>query len=88
MLDVWWLRGRRMNDFTKDELQIIHLDMCTYVQQNKILKESPSHKALRDKVEAMIDKYCEHDCKDTIFIRTVTACSKCDYPIGAYRGNK
>jgi len=49
-----------MNDFTKEELLIIHLDMCTYVEQNKILKESPSHRALRDKVESMIDNYCEH----------------------------
>lgn len=50
-----------MNDFTKEELQIIHLDMTIYAEKTKLLKESPSHKALRDKVEAMIDNYCDHD---------------------------
>jgi len=50
-----------MNDFTKDELLIIHLDMCTYVEQNKILKESPIHKELRLKIQSMIDNYCEHE---------------------------
>jgi hypothetical protein len=49
-----------MNDFTKEELQIIHLDMTTYVNRTTILTESPSHKVLRDKVESMIDNYCEH----------------------------
>lgn len=44
-----------MNDFTKDELLIIHLDMCTYVEQNKILKESPIHKELRLKIQSMIE---------------------------------
>jgi len=52
-----------MNDFTKEELQIIHLDMTIYAEKTKLLKESPSHKALRDKVQRMIDNHCEH--KDT-----------------------
>ena len=50
-----------MNEFTKDELQIILLDMDTYIRQNKILKESPIHKELRLKIQAMIDNYCEHE---------------------------
>lgn len=50
-----------MNDFTKDELLIIHLDMCTYIEQNKILKESPIHKELRLKIQSMLDNYCEHE---------------------------
>ena len=48
-----------MNDFTKEELQIILLDMNTYIRITKILKESPSHKDLRGKVESMIDNYCD-----------------------------
>ena len=48
-----------MNDFTKEELQIIHLDMTTYINRTPMLNESPSHKALRDKVEGMIDTYRE-----------------------------
>lgn len=49
-----------MNDFSKKELQIIHLDMMTYIHRTTILKESPIHKRLRDKIESMIDNYCEH----------------------------
>lgn len=50
-----------MNDFTKEELQIIHLDMTIYAKKTHLLKESPSHQALRDKVQSMIDNYCEHE---------------------------
>jgi len=50
-----------MNDFTKDELQIIHLDMTAYIHRTTILAESPSHRALRDKVQSMIDDYCEYE---------------------------
>lgn len=50
-----------MNYFTKSELQIILLDMDTYIQINKILKESPSHRELRLKIQSMLDDYCEHD---------------------------
>jgi hypothetical protein len=52
-----------MNNFTKSELQIIHIDMTIYANSSKLMKESPSHKALRDKVEAMIDSYCAHEKK-------------------------
>lgn len=52
-----------MNDFTKDELQIILLDMDTYIRQNKILKESPIHKELRLKIQSMIENYCEDGCQ-------------------------
>lgn len=50
-----------MNDFTKEELEIIHLDMTTYINIAPMLNESPSHKALRDKVVSMIESYCKHD---------------------------
>jgi hypothetical protein len=50
-----------MNDFTKEDIQIIHLDMTTYINRTPMLNESPSYKALRDKVEGMIDNYCEHE---------------------------
>ena len=48
-------------DFTKEELEIILLDMTIYADTSYPLKESPSHKGLRDKVQAMIESYCEHD---------------------------
>jgi len=65
-----------MNEFTKEELQIIHLDMTTYVNRTPMLSESPSHKALRDKVEFMIDNYCEHDWRYTQHDQPID-CRKC-----------
>lgn len=53
-----------MNDFTKEELEIILLDMNAYIHRTTILAESPSHRTLRDKIQSMIDNYCEHQsCK-------------------------
>ena len=46
-----------MNDFTKEELEIMLLDMECYINRTPMLKESPSHKALRVKLQSMIDNY-------------------------------
>lgn len=68
-----------MNDFTREQLQIILLDMNAYIYRTRtaILAESPSHKALRDKIESMIDNYCNHECngETEIFVDT---CRKCN----------
>lgn len=68
-----------MNDFTKDELGIILLEMNISIHRVKkegILKISPIYLELRDKVEAMIDNYCEHEYRlsgaDAIY------CHKCE----------
>ena len=56
-----------MNEFTKEELQIILLDMDTYFNTPalKLLTIPDHHLRLRDKIEIMIDHYgCEH--KNTI----------------------
>ena len=66
-----------MNDFTKEELQIILLDMHTYIIKTPLLKESPTHKDLRNKVEEMIDNYCEHHDKGEVDI-FVDICGKCN----------
>ncbi len=65
-----------MNEFTKDELQIIHLDMTTYINRTPILNESPSHKALRDKVEGMIDNYCDHEWIPCLGKINIEICSR------------
>jgi hypothetical protein len=52
-----------MNDFTKEELEIIHLDMTVYAKRWYPLKEAQNHQDLRDKLQSMIDNYCEHDGK-------------------------
>lgn len=52
-----------MNDFTKGELQIILCDMQFYAANTKfkVLGEAVAHVELREKVERMIDNYCEHE---------------------------
>ena len=49
-----------MNVLTKDELQIILLDMDINIHKAPPLKPSPSYLALRDKIEMMIKEVCEH----------------------------
>lgn len=66
-----------MCDFTKEELQIMLLDMNVYINTTKILAESPSHKRLREKLEHMIDNYCEHDTHETSAL--IKYCCKCNH---------
>jgi hypothetical protein len=66
-----------LNDFTLEDLLIIHLDMCTYVEQNKILKESPIHKELRLKIQSMIDNYCEHKHLEYLDKGNIYRCNEC-----------
>ena len=49
-----------MNNFTKEELEIIHLDICVYLNKSILLKPPKHHIELRDKIQRMIDNYCEH----------------------------
>lgn len=51
-----------MNDFTKEELEIIYLDMTVYAKKATPLNESPSHLDLRNKIQSLINDYCEHEC--------------------------
>ncbi len=67
-----------MNDFKKCELQIIHLDMTTYINRTPMLNESPCHKELKDKVQRMIENYCEHK-KDNSPLFTPTDDLPCAY---------
>lgn len=66
-----------MSDFTKEELQIIHLDMTSYINRTPMLNESPSHKSLRDKIQSMIDNYCEHEWRKGIHLFNDVYCAKC-----------
>lgn len=66
-----------MNHFTREELQIINLDMTTYVNIMSMLKESPIHKELRDKIQSMIDNYCEHDWRKGVHLFNDVYCTKC-----------
>jgi hypothetical protein len=51
-----------VNDFTKEELAIIHLAIIRDINLfAHILTTSPSMLKLRDKLETMIENYCDHD---------------------------
>lgn len=66
-----------MNDFTLEELQIIHLDMTNYINRTPMLNEAPSHKALRNKIQTMIHNYCTHEqCGDGAGLEQV--CFECN----------
>lgn len=66
-----------MNDFTKEELEemLTAINLCHSFPSG--VRERPP---LIVKLRNMIDNYCEHDCKATIWQCQVTACSKCGYP--------
>lgn len=65
-----------MNDFTKEELKSIYLDMNYNILKAGKNNVDQFYLKLRDKVEAMINNFCEHTyvfrCHDdTIY------CPKC-----------
>ncbi len=52
-----------MNELTKDDLLIILLEMNSVIRRTEkqgILRISPIFFELRDKIQSMIDTYCEH----------------------------
>ena len=66
-----------MNDFTKEELESI-LDAFHY------LEDSPSwrnidgwDRILADKIQSMIDNYCEHECLEVRDINCIESCPTC-----------
>ena len=57
-----------MNDFTKEELELLYRHMVLTVNWNTLLSEKDN--AVMDKIDSMIVNYCEHkktvpnyDCK-------------------------
>ena len=71
-----------MNDFTKEELTVIHLAVMRDMNQfAHILKTSPSMLALKEKLESMIDNYCEHENDERFCMMPLPGnpkmCTKC-----------
>jgi hypothetical protein len=64
-----------MNDFTKDELEIIHEDLCYKDMECFYLPKG--HDELIKKIQSMIDNYCEHDEGFTQDSMMVSICNKC-----------
>jgi len=68
-----------MNDFTKEELEIILLDMDGYIKRTPMLNEAPSHKSLRNKIQFMIENYCEHEYRHSN--EAHFKCKNCGVPV-------
>jgi hypothetical protein len=68
-----------MNDFTKEELQIILLDMKTYINKAGVLKVPEHHLALADKIQTMIDAPCKHEDDGNFYYTSPPQyhCKKC-----------
>lgn len=66
-----------MNDFTKEELQIILIDMSVNIIKSPPLKPSPYYLELRDKIRAMVDNYCEHKEEYEDFNYSPMRCKDC-----------
>ena len=69
-----------MNDFTKDELTIIALELeKSVLKYQGIIKPSPFLLDLKHKIESMIDNYCEHQGEiitDSALVEICTDCGK------------
>ena len=68
-----------MNEFTKEELQYIW-SACNELSHSEGCHPSVQEIIFLNKIQSMIDNYCEHDCKATIWQCQVTSCSKCGFP--------
>lgn len=67
-----------MNDFTKDELGTIFLDMNHNILKHGKENVAPFYLKLRDKVESMIDNYCEHP-KSYGYDSSLSQTKNCDH---------
>lgn len=72
-----------MNEFTKEELQILLLEMKIYIYKSEPLKAAKSYVELKDKLESMVDNYCEHEWENTCCQCSMDKiyCHKCDRTI-------
>lgn len=51
-----------MNDFTKEELEILQWELNTAIHKLTMASLScEKHSALNEKIQSMIDNYCEHE---------------------------
>ncbi len=63
-----------MNDFTKEELELICQFFNIAIED---FQEPDETYKLRDKIQSMIDNYCEHTWQEIFNERTYSQCKKC-----------
>jgi hypothetical protein len=65
-----------MNDFTKEELELLS-DGLNYAVGNPYGFTADSIMPLYDKIQSMIDNYCDHDDRQYYEHVPVYECNKC-----------
>jgi len=64
-----------MNDFTKEELQYIR----DYIFREAASIRYDNHERLKEKIQSMIDKYCEHEFQiKSLNPHFLMMCEKCN----------
>ena len=64
-----------MNDFTKEELEELHYLANYYIEMNITVHDEATQ--MRDKLQSMIDNYCEHSDSEPNHNYEVEQCKKC-----------
>lgn len=64
-----------MNEFTKEELQIMHKAMQIYICDFECYKQ---YSITKNKLKSMIDNYCEHCESEANHNYDVNQCKKCE----------
>lgn len=72
-----------MNEFTKEELIDLYYAI-RYFWKNRAYRDLPSDTEtcshsydLMEKIDSLIDNYCEHDWQEIFNERTYSRCNKC-----------
>ncbi|HDV5783337.1 TPA: hypothetical protein RJD83_000249 [Legionella pneumophila] len=73
-----------MNDFTKEELECLHNAISLQLRDVRMSETNARRRnELVDKIQFMIDNYCEHDnVKSLSDADYVYRCSDCDKIVG------
>lgn len=65
-----------MNDFTKEELELIYR-MFHHFVYSPYWRKSDEEEPLKDRIQSMIDNYCEHSESQSDHNYDVERCNKC-----------
>lgn len=60
-----------MNDFTKEELTILFLELNIAIRHWGEAEEYKDYPILKDKIQSMIDNYCEHEANNLLTSKKV-----------------
>jgi hypothetical protein len=63
-----------MNDFTKEEL----IQIYNFIERNKQYSYNDMRfKIIEEKLQSMIDNYCDHEWQEDLHHLDIELCSKC-----------